>query len=102
MEIHKMFTYKKGQKFSFTGDDDVWVFINNRFVIDLGGIHGATTAGVNLDTLGLTEGDQYWFDLFYSERCPTESNIYITTNMQLFVQPQSNKRSWKRDYGDLN
>jgi fibro-slime domain-containing protein len=102
MEMHKMFTYKNGQVFTFTGDDDVWVFINNEMVIDLGGVHYATTASVNLDTLGLSEGDQYWFDLFYSERCPAESNIYITTNMQLFVQPQSNKRCWKRDYGDLN
>jgi fibro-slime domain-containing protein len=102
MEMHKMFTYKHGQNFSFTGDDDVWVFINNRFVIDLGGIHPATTSSVDLDTLGLIEGNQYWFDLFYSERCPTESNIYITTNMQLFVPPQSNKRIWTRDYGDLN
>ncbi|HEX2959817.1 MAG TPA: fibro-slime domain-containing protein [Chitinispirillaceae bacterium] len=102
MEMHRTFTYKKGQSFTFTGDDDVWVFINNRLVIDLGGIHRSTSARVSLDTLELTEGDEYWFDLFYSERSPTESNIYITTNMQLFVPPQSNKRSWKRDYGDLD
>jgi fibro-slime domain-containing protein len=102
MEMHKMFTYKKGQVFTFNGDDDVWVFINNKMVIDLGGVHYATTASVNLDTLGLTEGEQYWFDLFYSERLTAESNIYITTNMQLFVLPQNNKRSWQRDYGDLD
>lgn len=102
MEMHKLFTYKPGQIFTFKGDDDVWVFINNRLVIDLGGIHNELTATVNLDTLGLKEGEMYWFDFFYCERFVSESNIYITTNMQMFVPPQSNKRSWKRDYGDLD
>jgi fibro-slime domain-containing protein len=102
MEMHKVFTYKSGQKFTFRGDDDVWVFVNNRLVIDLGGIHNELSATVDLDTLELVEGEQYWFDFFYCERFVSESNIYITTNMQMFVPPQSNKRSWKRDYGDLD
>jgi fibro-slime domain-containing protein len=102
MEMHKLFTYKAGQTFAFRGDDDVWLFINNRLVLDLGGVHDAMSGSVNLDTLGLTEGEIYWFDFFYCERFVSESNIFITTNLQMFVPPQSNKRSWKRDYGDLN
>ncbi len=102
MELHKQFVYKKGQTFTFSGDDDVWVFINGQLVIDLGGTHPSKSATVNIDALGLTEGEQYWFDMFYCERLTTQSNIYITTNMQFYVKPQSNKRSWQRDYGDLN
>ena len=103
MEMHRKFMYKPGQTFTFKGDDDVWVFINNRLVIDLGGIHLETVRSVNLDTLGLTAGEQYWFDLFYCERWTIESNLYITTNMLLFTMPpQSNKRNWKRDYGNLD
>jgi fibro-slime domain-containing protein len=83
LELHSQFTYQTGQKFQFTGDDDVFVFINNALVIDLGGVHGAESAAVNLDTLGLTAGQDYAFDLFFAERHTTESNFKMETSMVL-------------------
>lgn len=81
-ELHNVFTYQPGQVFSFSGDDDVFVYINKNLVIDLGGVHGTEGASVNLDTLGLTAGHDYNLDFFFAERHTTGSNFSMTTSIQ--------------------
>ncbi|MEM0930403.1 MAG: fibro-slime domain-containing protein [Pseudomonadota bacterium] len=83
MELETDFTYQGGETFTFRGDDDVWVYINDQLAIDLGGVHGAQTASVSLDTLGLTAGHDYPFKLFFAERHTTQSNFRIDTSMLL-------------------
>jgi fibro-slime domain-containing protein len=82
-EINTYFIYETGQIFSFTGDDDVWVFIDGSLAVDVGGVHGEATRSVDLDTLGLTPGYIYSLDVFHAERHTVESNFRIDTNLCL-------------------
>jgi fibro-slime domain-containing protein len=85
LELHTKFLYQGGEKFSFTGDDDLFVFVNGRLGIDLGGVHGAMTGAIDLDQsaaqLGLQIGKIYALDFFFAERHLVESNFHVETTI---------------------
>ena len=90
MKIQATFEYVPGQYFDFLGDDDVWVFINNKLVVDIGGQHAQVRGAVNLDTIGqnnpadkLVPGEVYNFHIFYAERHTSSSNFRMHTSIDL-------------------
>jgi fibro-slime domain-containing protein len=103
MEMHTTFLHQSGLKFEFTGDDDVWAFVNNRMVIDLGGIHPSTNAILNLDDLPwLNYGNSYAFDFFQCERHTNSSTSRIVTNIKMGRPQGAPVTNWHRDYGSMN
>lgn len=100
------FVYKKDANlyFTFTGDDDVYMYINGVLAMDLGGAHGRNSKTVNLNDLdatkyGLKEGQVATFTFFYMERCSDASTFGIKTNMEL-VQRDINveKKAYDTSY----
>lgn len=112
---------KENIKFNFSGDDDVWVFIDGKLVLDIGGDHGvvngeidfaeekATVSSVkNASSNGATSNvvktfsnklntqdyftKEHTLTMFYMERGLWESNMKITFNF-----PQENKLTVEKE-----
>jgi len=79
------FRYTGGEIFSFTGDDDMWVFVNRHLAINLGGLHESESSSVSLDAhaseFGITLGDDYLIDIFFAERHTIDSDFKIETSV---------------------
>ncbi len=91
LHLRKTFVYNaaaaENQDFLFEGDDDVWVFLDGKLALDIGGIHEPVEGSFNLkekaEELGIPDGKEIAFDFFYAERRVVTSTITITTSLPI-------------------
>jgi len=74
------------QYISITADDDTWLFVNNHLIVDLGGVHGASTGSYtfsipNMVAIGISLNQPVAFDLFHAERHTCASTFTLTTTL---------------------
>jgi fibro-slime domain-containing protein len=84
-EVHYWFTYDASTSatLDFTGDDDVWVFLNGKLAVDLGGLHPPENGSVTVNattapTYGLVSGNVYRISVFHAERKREGSSFRLT------------------------
>ena len=116
-------------EFNFSGDDDVWVFIDGKLALDVGGAHSPATGTLNFATLEATVSDvkasagdknpatvtkfslegektaEHTLTMFYMERGMWESNMKVTFNFpdenQLQVEKQVDTTGVNSLFSDL-
>ena len=85
LEAHTQFSYRPGVKFSFRSSDDLWVFIDNKLAVDLGGTHMTAPGYVDMKHFkGVSgefkAGEKYDLDIFFCDRRTTMNSLRIKTN----------------------
>ncbi|HET7538537.1 MAG TPA: DUF4215 domain-containing protein [Polyangiaceae bacterium] len=84
-QVNYWFKYdaKTTARLDFTGDDDVWVFVNEKLAVDLGGVHQPVDGSVTISaataaTYGLSDGNVYKLNIFHVERKKESSSFRLT------------------------
>ena len=91
--------------FEFSGDDDLWVFIDGKLAMDIGGIHLPTSGTINFtdkkvtvnnnaqsfDFSKLYDGKKHTMQVFYIERGGCDSNCKIKFNMTQYGNVEFDK-----------
>jgi fibro-slime domain-containing protein/RHS repeat-associated protein len=105
LELHTKFYYDGFDRDVkiYKADDDLWMYIDNKLIVDIGGVHSPEARYLKIENGGirfyededctipdsnwidvnLVSGNTYNFDLFYAERHTVKSHLEFSTTLPL-------------------
>lgn len=97
VKFHLTADYVGPLEYYFFGDDDMWVFLDNQLVCDIGGVHSSVGEYVNLwDYLKKGSTGEHTLTFFYTERGASGSTCYMN-----FTLPSVSGVNIEQTTGDL-
>ena len=90
-ESHATFRFRKGLKFNISGSDDIWVFIDNKLAVDIGGTHLAAPGHIDMDKFlpNAEVGKYFDIDIYTCNRRAASSDLKINANFTFFAEDHS-------------
>ncbi|MEO7426811.1 MAG: fibro-slime domain-containing protein, partial [Fibrobacteria bacterium] len=86
MEVNTALTYRGGETLKFSGDDDLWVYLDNKLIVDQGGVHTARFTQTDLDTLAFLKtksGKTLDLDIYFCSRQPATAVFGMEASAEL-------------------
>ena len=102
----KVYTVDKNSKvpatFEFSGDDDVWVYVDGKLALDMGGAHGIATGTIDFSSLGEEGNSKIKATVAYVKGIHSNGTVITDLDTIYNTEQRYDDQSYINAYKDAN